>query len=305
MHSRAIIFRFGLMAAILASVGGGIAFLSKLQLIPSEFQTTVVYGVIVLVGGVLVVRSLGNYILKSLKPSNSRGAYTLSSLVKVFGYVLVGIFALAMFGVGPEAALAGGTFSGLVVGLAAQPVLSNFFAGMVVLLARFVQPGDEVRLSSTELPYQWAFLPAYKYFSPDYIYAGYRGKIVEIGLLYSTLVTDMGLELRIPNKTILNSAIVNYSPGYSEERLYQVRYEFRVDHEPDLVLDKVKRALNQIPSITNVLVNEQSDKEYYIVLIEFRLKIGENWKHLKSEILKKLITVHRSLKEPASVSLPT
>jgi hypothetical protein len=41
-------------------------------------------------------------------------------------------------------------------------------------------------------------------------------------------------------------------------------------------------------------ISEQSDKEYFIVVVEFKSK-AENWKAVKSEILKRLITVHREL----------
>jgi len=45
------------------------------------------------------------------------------------------------------------------------------------------------------------------------------------------------------------------------------------------------------------MINEQSDKEYYIVLIQFSASLEEDWTTLKSEILRRLIVVQRELKQ--------
>ena len=55
-----------------------------------------------------------------------------------------------------------------------------YFAGLVLLITGVIQAGDEVRFLTGSLPYQPANLPAYKYFSPDYINVGYRGSIIEV-----------------------------------------------------------------------------------------------------------------------------
>ena len=206
------------------------------------------------------------------------------------------MLALSFFGLSPVAVLAGGTFGGLVIGLGAQPLLANFFAGLIVLFTRYIEVGDEIRVFSPRLPYDRASSPAYKFFSPDYVYVGYRGRVVDVGLLYSTMVTDEGLELKIPNTVIFDAAIVNYRPRYSSSRIYQVRYEYKVDFDPEMVLGMVKKALADIREVREVVLNEQSDKEYYIIRVKFQVPVEENWSLLKSEILKRLISVHRALR---------
>jgi small-conductance mechanosensitive channel len=131
-----------------------------------------------------------------------------------------------------------------------------------VLFTRYIEVGDEIRVFSPRLPYDRASSPAYKFFSPDYVYVGYRGRVVDVGLLYSTMVTDEGLELKIPNTVIFDAAIVNYRPRYSSSRIYQVRYEYKVDFDPEMVLGMVKKALADIREVREVVLNEQSDKEY-------------------------------------------
>jgi len=282
---------------LIALVAAGLVWLlSKLGAIPSGISPSIFYGAIVVVAGFWLINFLSNLSIKLLQPRAGNRAFTAANLLKFTGYAILAIAALAAFGVSPEVAIAGGTFSGLVIGLGAQPVLSNFFAGLVLITTGVVKAGDEIRLVSGSLPYQPASGMVYKFFSPDYVHVGYKGRVVEVGLLFSTMTTDTGLELKIPNQIVLNSAIMGYSPTHSSERQLQVRYEFKVDYDPDLVLQQVKKALVDMNQVRRIFINEQSNMEYYIVMVEFEVPIGEEWTLLKSEILKRIVQIHRSLK---------
>ncbi|MEM2910694.1 MAG: mechanosensitive ion channel family protein [Nitrososphaerota archaeon] len=296
MSARNIALRILLVVVTLSLLAVFMWFLWGTGMIPPVIPINVVYTILAITGVVLVVYSISSTILKALLPKYGRKAYAVTNTLKIFTYIIAGIILLASLGISPEVALAGGTFSGLIVGLALQPVLSNFFAGLIVLLTGYVKPGDDIRLITSEMPYQWAFLPGYKYFSPDYVFVGYRGRIIEVGLLYSLMISDSGVELKIPNRIIFDAAVVNYTPEHQLERILQVRYEFKVDYDPDLVLERIKNALNDVKEIEEIMINEQSDKEYYIVQIRFSTPGDKDWKELKSDILKRLVKVHRELR---------
>lgn len=296
MSARRVTAKIAFVVAVAVAVAISVWVLTRFGVIPPEIPPAVFYSAILLATGLWLINTLSSVSLRVLLPKVGNRAYTAATLLKFSGYAIVVIAALAVFGVSSEVALAGGTFSGLVIGLAAQSVLSNFFAGLVLLTTGVVKAGDEIRLLSGSVPYQAVTFPAYKYFSPDYIYPGYRGRIVEVGLLYSTMTTETGLELKVPNQVILNSGIVNYTPEHSTERAMQVRYEFKIDHDPELVLKEVQKALANMREVGKIIINEQSDKEYYVVLIEFEVPIREDWALLKSEILRRLVNVHRSLR---------
>lgn len=300
MSTRRVTAKIAFVLAIAIAVSTSIWVLTRIGVIPSEIPPAVFYSAILLATGLWLINMLSGMSLTVLLPKVGNRAYSAATLLKFSGYAIVVIAALAVFGVSTEVALAGGTFSGLVIGLAAQPVLSNFFAGLVLLTTGVVKAGDEIRLLSGSFPYQATTFPPYKFFSPDYIYPGYRGRVVEVGLLYSTMTTETGLELKVPNQIILNSGIVNYTPAHSAERKMQVRYEFKIDHDPELVLKEVKKALANMSEVGKIIINEQSDKEYYIVLIEFEVPIREDWGLLKSEILRRLVKVHRSLRSKSA-----
>jgi small-conductance mechanosensitive channel len=296
MSTKSIALRILMVTIVLGLLAAVVWLLLNAGIIPPVVSLSVVYALLAAAGILLIVYSISGPILKSLLPNYGRKAYTIMSLIKIFAYVIAGIVLLTSLGLSPEVALAGGTFSGLIIGLAVQPVLSNFFSGLLVLLTGYVKPGDDVRLVTTEIPYQWAFLPGYKYFSPDYVFAGYRGRIIEVGLLYTLMVSDSGVELKIPNRIIFNATIVNYTPETQLERVLQVRYEFKVEYDPDLVLERIRNVLSDMEGIEDITINEQSDKEYYIVQIRFLTPVGKDWRTIKSEILKRLIKVHRELK---------
>jgi small-conductance mechanosensitive channel len=296
MSTKSIALRILMVTIVLGLLAAVVWLLLNAGIIPPVVSLSVVYALLAAAGILLIVYSISGPILKSLLPNYGRKAYTIMNLIKIFAYVIAGIVLLTSLGLSPEVALAGGTFSGLIIGLAVQPVLSNFFSGLLVLLTGYVKPGDDVRLVTTEIPYQWAFLPGYKYFSPDYVFVGYRGRIIEVGLLYTLMVSDSGVELKIPNRIIFNATIVNYTPETQLERVLQVRYEFKVEYDPDLVLERIRNVLSDMEGIEDITINEQSDKEYYIVQIRFLTPVGKDWRTIKSEILKRLIKVHRELK---------
>ncbi|EQD47757.1 membrane protein containing Mechanosensitive ion channel MscS domain protein, partial [mine drainage metagenome] len=91
-------------------------------------------------------------------------------ILSVYRYVTYAILALAVLaslGVSSLALLAGGTFAGLVLGLASQTALSNIIAGLVLLAARPFRPGDRVSIIT------WQFgvtVPIYppKFYSQDF-----------------------------------------------------------------------------------------------------------------------------------------
>ena len=104
------------------------------------------------------------------------------------GYLIAAISVCDLLGVELRQLLVGGAITGIVVGLAAQPVLSNLFAGVVLLFARPYVPGQQIRVLSGA------------------INGPHEGVVVSAGLLYTMLDTPDG-PLNIPNSTLLAAAV--------------------------------------------------------------------------------------------------
>jgi small-conductance mechanosensitive channel len=84
--------------------------------------------------------------------------------------------------------LVGGAVTGVVVGIAAQQTLGNFFAGLVLLFARPYIPGQRVKIRSGALG------------------GPFEGVITGSGLMYTNIDTAEG-PISIPNSALLASAV--------------------------------------------------------------------------------------------------
>lgn len=192
-----IAIRLAKIIATLILLAGLIAFIAILKesaLIEPTYAGYIkyIYAIIILVGGIIVSRQLAALMVGILKDKLGNQALIIGNSVVIIGYVVSIAAAISYVGSIPETLLAGATFSGLVIGLAAQPVLSNFFSGILMLVTGMIKPGAQVRILTWHIPFQWAFLPGYKYFSPDSVYAGYMGNVLEIGLFYTKVLTEEG-----------------------------------------------------------------------------------------------------------------
>jgi hypothetical protein len=84
--------------------------------------------------------------------------------------------------------LVGGALTGVILGIAAQQTLGNFFAGMVLFFARPYVAGQRVRVHTGALG------------------GPFDGTIVEAGVLYTSVQTEAGL-MRLPNAGLLAAAV--------------------------------------------------------------------------------------------------
>ena len=252
-------------------------------------QLNLVKSLIIVVAGAVAINIVGNAIIVYLRDRVKEKAYAVGNVVKVIGILAVLLFAISTSRLGAELALLGGTVTGLVLGLALQPVLGNLFAGIIILTTRFVEVGDTVRIVASQVPYQVAFFPVYKYFSPDYVAPGYKGRVVEIGLIYTTLILDTGYELRVPNMVLLSSGVVDYTPKWSEKQVVLVRLELPLSViDLDKLEEEIRKALEGL-NVVAVDYTEQSDKDFVIVRVKLEIPPGENWRAVKSEALKRLL----------------
>ena len=80
-----------------------------------------------------------------------------------------------------------------------------------------------------------------------------------------------------------------------ENYFFNVRYEFPNRFDPEMVLLRVREAINKFP-VVSLSVNEQSDKEYYIIKAVLNAQEKDH-ALLKSEILISLIRLRRELEE--------
>jgi small-conductance mechanosensitive channel len=153
-------------------------------------QILVVGGsLLILLGGLLAVRSIARA-LRSLGEEHigdARGA-SLAFVWTISGYALILILVLQALKVDLGGLLVGGAITGVVLGIAAQQTLGNFFAGLVLLINRPFAVGEHIVLRSGPLGGE------------------YDGRVTDISLFYIGMVTETG-PVALPNAHVLMSAI--------------------------------------------------------------------------------------------------
>jgi small-conductance mechanosensitive channel len=144
---------------------------------------------IVAVAGVLAVRAVARAarMLSSHKVGDTRGT-GLGLLIQVIGYFVVILTVLGLLGQDVSALLLGGAITGVVIGIAAQQTLANFFAGLVLVTVRPMEIGEHVVLRSGPLAGE------------------YEGVVTDLGIFYVDMVTDRG-PVKLPNAGVLAAAI--------------------------------------------------------------------------------------------------
>jgi small-conductance mechanosensitive channel len=141
------------------------------------------------IAGIAATRRLARWL------GHAVGSRTLPATGRVFrliasvaGYVIVLFGTLGLVSVPIDHLLAGGVLTGVVLGIAAQQVLGNVFAGAVLLLAHPFGIGDHIRVRSGALGGQ------------------FDGVVRGMNLTYVTLRTDEG-PLNVPNSGMLAAAV--------------------------------------------------------------------------------------------------
>ncbi len=157
-------------------------------------------GVLVL-AGIASVRSFASAVRKGAEARDAapRGA-ALAFVVSVAGYVLVALTALGVLEVNIQGLLLGGAVTGVVIGIAAQQTIGNFFAGIVLVAVRPFTVGESVVLRSGPLGGE------------------YEGTVTDMSLFYVHMQTVNG-PVSLPNAGVLAAAI---GPGARAERPDQI-----------------------------------------------------------------------------------
>ncbi len=241
--------------------------LTAFRLVPAGY-TQAFYGLVAIVSGIAITTVLSKAVQDGMSRSAGvHNAASLSFIIKVVGYALTMLVFLSYFRIGLGAALAAGGFSGLVLGLASQNVLSNVFGGIMLLVTRPFRVNDRITVST------WQYglnAPAYppKFWSNDFIIPGYTGVVKDITLIYTHIVTDDNVPLRIPNSVLVQAAV--FVQSGSGSRIVRTKYEIPKSVDPDDAIKSIREGLKGIKSVKEdpAIRILESTLNTYIVVIE-------------------------------------
>ena len=116
--------------------------------------------------------------------------------------------------------LFGAAVLGLILGLALQPVLSNAFAGVVIVLAAPFKVGDRIALILSNPS------PVAPSYPRELAYPSYSGTVLDVGIIYTEIKLDSGEVTRFPNAVVLASPAVQVPK--TKARAQRIRLTFPV-----------------------------------------------------------------------------
>ncbi len=118
---------------------------------------------------------------------------------------------------------------GVGIGLGLQNIVSNFVSGIILIFDKTIRIGDVVELSNK------------------------KGRVKEIGVRASTLLSDEGAEIIIPNGSILSNNIINWTLSNNQMRI-DIALTIAKPFNSSEVVNQIRDIITQN---SNVFVNKE------------------------------------------------
>ncbi len=193
-------------------------FLNKLVDIATTVGGKLIAALLVLAIGALLIKALMK-LLRKRKPHKYADPTVhnfLLNALRISLYVILAVTVVAILGVPMASMVAVIASAGVAVGLAMQGSLSNLAGGIMILIFRPFKLGD--------------------YIDAD----GFSGTVVDIGIFYTTLKTPDHKAITIPNGTLMNNTVTNFSVHDTRrlELTFTVAYGTDVEKVKALLLEE-------------------------------------------------------------------
>jgi len=184
------------------------------------YGVNILVALIILVVGTWIARIITKSVVKVMNRQNVDPTLVkfLSGLVKALLYIFVIIAAIDKAGIESTSFIAILGAAGLAVGFALQGSLSNFAAGVMLIIFKPIKVGDFVEA------------------------AGVMGSVEEIGVFVTTLTTPDNKVIYVPNSQMGGGIITNFS--IKDTR--RVDMEFGIGYSDDI--DKARSVILEILS---------------------------------------------------------
>jgi len=191
-------------------------------LVTYSFQ--IIGAIIILLIGLLIARKVHNLILALCQKKNLDITLSrfIASAVRLLVIAMVGIIALNKVGISVTPLIAAIGAIGLGAGLAVQGLLSNYGAGLNIILARPFVIGDTIHVE------------------------GVKGIVEEIHLAYTMLCDEDGVSIMIPNKHIIGEIIHNSQSDSLQVLSVGIAYHC----DPKSAVKVIRDALSSLPGLS-------------------------------------------------------
>jgi small-conductance mechanosensitive channel len=188
--------------------------------------TSLVIGAIITIVGVVVARIIST-LFKRYFATNLPGnvATNLHKLI-YYGIIIVTLLAvITSQGIDLSGLMVAGGIFGIVIGFAAQSVVSNLFSGIFLMFDRPAKTGDLI-----EIPQSNTY-----------------GRLMDITIFSTRIKLFDGSIMRVPNEKIFTSEIRNVSG--SEVRRLEVTLGIAYKDDIDHAISVIKNAISRLPHV--------------------------------------------------------
>jgi len=200
------------------------------RILPFQDKTDHAIGQAVLVLGIFAVTwAIAQFIVLAMRSTTIGlpGVSLIANLTRVFVFTIGALIILQTLGISIAPILTALGVGGLAVGLALQDTLSNFFAGIRILAAGKVRPGDFIKLESGE-----------------------DGFVLDISWAQTTIRQLPNNVVIIPNAKLASAITTNYAlPETAQAVLVQVGVSYASDlaKVEQVTIDVARSVLKDVP----------------------------------------------------------
>ncbi|MBQ1501124.1 MAG: mechanosensitive ion channel family protein [Firmicutes bacterium] len=201
----------------------------------------IVYAVLILVVGIFLVKRLVKLVEKNkaFKKVEKGLQSFIISFLKILLYIMVFMSAAYVLGVPMTSFITILASAGLAIGMALQGALSNFAGGIMLLVFKPFKVGDKIEANN------------------------YLGFVTDITVFYTYLNTLDGRKVMLPNGTLSNNSIVNYSANKLRriDLIFSVAYDSDIDKVKKIIMDTAIANENTVsePKAPQVHLYKQND----------------------------------------------
>jgi potassium-dependent mechanosensitive channel len=160
-------------------------------------------------------------------------------LFKIALFTVAVLFALSSIGIDVTALAVFTGAVGVGIGFGLQAVISNFIAGIIILIEKSLKVGDFVEFAS-----------------------GVRGEVRQINIRYTVVTTNDNIDILVPNSEFVNGLVTNWTHGDAYRRL---RLPFGVAYGTDKELVR-KAGLEAAAAVDHTLTGQpRRDPQVWLV----------------------------------------
>jgi small conductance mechanosensitive channel len=212
-----------------------------------------------------VGRAAGPTFFRRMDPST---AGTFGFVMRLLTMAVTLLIALGIAGVNTGSLIAGGAFTAIVLGLAAQQTLGNLFAGLVLITARPFRVGERVRLQAGAIG------------------GTQEGVVSSLGLMYTTLAAGED-RIMVPNIQVIAAVVV----PIREPRGVDVRVRLSSGIRPSQVQEILNDQISTPTRSPATVLLEEIDAEDVVIRVQATPERADDGAKLADEIISTLSAV--------------